>query len=133
MKRASLIFVALVLCACTGSDMDHTRCNDTTLGTDISPDGKYIATSYHRSCAKGTGKYTGVKVEEVPPHFWSRRGEIGHVMTIRDFHPITARWTDSRQLEVITPGLKQQNPDESAAFPPKSNWKDVSISYKEIK
>jgi hypothetical protein len=124
-----ILLAAAALCA-GGSCMEHTRCSNTPVGRHGSPDGKYVAVLYHRSCAGGTGRYTVARIEEASSEARPGGDEAGHVLTIREFHPITAKWKDSTHLEVITPGLRQQNPNELAAFPPKASWKDISITYR---
>ena len=123
------LVLLIVTAVCSGSNcMEHTRCDDTTISNHLSPDGKFNAVLYHRSCARGSGKYTGVMIEELT--VGSTPVETGYVMSIRGFHPITARWKDATHFEVITPGLSKQTPDEMAAYPPKSSWKGITISYK---
>jgi hypothetical protein len=127
MARTTISVLALLVVAVTSACMKHTDCDDNVVSQVKSPNGKFIATCYHRSCAGGSGRYTCTKIEEVPAHFWSTEGETGYVMTIGEFHPITARWLDATHLEISTPGLQNQR---SAALTMRENWSGISISYK---
>jgi len=129
-RTTSTTLILLLLVALSGACMEHTRCDDRVVSQVKSPDGKYVAIVYHRSCAGGSGRYTCARIEEVPPHFWSSAGEPGYVMAIREFHPVSASWRDATHVEISTPGLQQQDPAELAAFPPKNSWAGISVTYK---
>ena len=133
MKRLATFTLLLIVMLGACHDpacMEHTHCEDTVVSQAESPDGKYVATGYHRSCAGGSGRSTCVKIEEAPKFFWSSRGEPGYVMTIREFHPISAVWKDSTHLEVSSPGLKGRGADELTSDPPATSWRGIAISYR---
>ena len=126
-----VLVVALGFAACHAPTfMEHTQCKDTVLSQKTSPDGKFIVTVYHRSCAGGSGLYTCAKIEEVPKYFWSSRGETGYLMTIQEFYPITANWMDATHLEIDTPGLHTLSSDKFAADRPIPVWHNIMVSYK---
>lgn len=72
--------------------MTHTQCKDTVISQVKSPDAKFIATAYHRSCAGGSGRYTCAKIEEAPRSFWSSAGETGYVMTVQGYYSANVTW-----------------------------------------
>ena len=52
----AVVLCALVIPVLGGCDlMTHTRCDDTILVEEKSPDGEYVAILYRRSCANNTG------------------------------------------------------------------------------
>jgi|GEM_PF-5297966 len=53
------------------------------------------------------------------------KGETGYILTITDFHPIAAAWKDTRHLEIITPGLRQQVSPTII-----KSWAGINITYK---
>jgi len=101
--------------------MSHTHCDDTILSQQKSPDGKFLATLYHRSCANNTGLYTFVNVQEI-----SGPGETKPVLTISGFHEISGVWVDPNHLEIRSEGLQNQK----AILSQETNWKTIIISYK---
>ena len=112
-----------VLCAC--DFMSHTRCDDKILSQEKSPDGKYMAILYHRSCANQTGLYTCVSLQETAGSSLST-GETQPVLTIRGFYEISGVWIGPNHLEIRSEGLQNQK----AVLSQESSWKTVSISYK---
>lgn len=116
----------LLIAGLGGCDfMSHTHCDDTILSQKESPDRKFVAILYHRSCANNTGLYTFVNLQEIsePP---LSTAEIKPVLTIRGFHEISGVWTGPNLLEIRSEGLQ----DQKAILSQESNWKTVSISYK---
>ena len=105
--------------------MSHTHCDDTMLSQEKSPDGKFVAVLYHRSCANHTGLYTVVDVREISEPSLSR-GETKPVLTIRGFHEISGVWVGPNRLEIRSEGLQ----DQKAILTQESNWKAISISYR---
>ena len=116
----------LLIAGLGGCDfMSHTHCDDTILSQEKSPDGKFVAILYHRSCANHTGLYTFVNVQEISGPTFST-GETKPVLTIRGFHEISGVWVAPNHLEIRSEGLQ----DQKAVLSQESNWKTVSISYK---
>lgn len=105
--------------------MSHARCEDRILSQEKSPDGKYIAILYQRSCANQTGLYTCVSLQETARSGLST-GEIQPVLTIRGFHEIDGVWIGPNHLEIKSEGLE----NEKAVVSQESSWKTVGISYK---
>jgi hypothetical protein len=128
----SLLLVTVFAAACQ-DPMEHTHCDNTVVSQVKSPDGAYLATVYHRSCAGGSGRYTCAKIEEIPPHFWSSSGDVGHILIISEFHPISAMWSDRRHLVIATPGLPNvpdsSPPPDMLSDRPKKTWRDIEVSY----
>ena len=117
----------LVIATLGGCDfMSHTHCDDTILTQEKSPDGKYVAVLYQRSCANNTGLYTCVNLQESPATVLSK-GQTQPVLTIRGFHEISAIWTGSNTLEIRSSGLK----DQKAILSQENGWKTIIISYKD--
>jgi hypothetical protein len=115
----------LVIAMLGGCDlMNHTRCDDKILTHEKSPDGKYVAILYQRSCANNTGLYTCVNIQETPGNF--SKGETQPILTISGFHEIRAIWTSPNTLEIQSEGLKLQK----AILTQEERWKSVSIHYK---
>lgn len=110
-----------------GCDLiNHTRCDDKILTQEKSPDGKYVAVLYHRSCANNTGLYTCVNMQE-NLGARSSKGETQPILTIRGFHEIRAIWISPDTLEIQSGGLKLQK----AILSKEERWKSISIHYKE--
>ena len=121
----TLILSLVVLLAACDDPFEHAHCDDTAIAKAKSPDGKYVVTGYHRSCARGTGLYTWVRIENVPPHFWSMRSDAP-IGSVTGYHQITMTWKDATNVEISTPGLHQVDSPPSLT----DNWEGVSISYK---
>ena len=116
----------LLIAGMGGCDfMNHTHCDDTILNQEKSPDGKFVAILYHRSCANHTGLYTYVNVQEVSGPILSR-SETKPVLTMRGFHEIRGVWVGPNHLEIRSEGLQ----DQKSILSQESNWKTISISYK---
>lgn len=122
-----LIGVSLLAMATLGGcdSMSHTHCDDEILTQQTSPDGKYAAILYHRSCANKTGLYTCVNVKETSGT-GSSQGETRPILTLRGFHEIKAIWINQNSLEITSTGLK----DQRAVLTQENNWKDIKISYR---
>lgn len=119
------VLIAAILGAC---DMSHTRCEDTELRQERSPDGKYTAVMYHRSCANNTGQYTWVNLIEERDRSFSK-SETRPVLSLRGFYDITAVWTDSETVEIACEGLTAQN----AILTQENTWRTIHIRYKSAK
>ena len=116
----------LVIAVLGGCDsMNHTRCNDKILSQEKSPDEKYVAIMYQRSCANNTGQYTCVNLQEAATTRLAEQ-EAEPVLTIRGFYKITATWTGPNSLEIRSEGLQ----DQKAVLTQHGSWKTVVISYK---
>ncbi|HWP54456.1 MAG TPA: hypothetical protein VN476_09960 [Pyrinomonadaceae bacterium] len=124
MKRISVIWSIVMVAFFSACNMSHTRCDDTELRRDKSPDGKYVAVTYHRSCANNTSQYTWVSLTEVNPGSFSKP-ETRPVLTLSGSYDITAIWADSDSLEVTCAGLA----DQKAVLTQESDWKTVHIRY----
>ncbi|HKR61789.1 MAG TPA: hypothetical protein VJS64_19035 [Pyrinomonadaceae bacterium] len=125
-----LIILTVLTGACHDpACMEHSHCDDNVILQVKSPDGAYLATVYHRSCAGGSGRYTCAMVEEVPAHWWSSKGDVGHLLNIPEFHPITAVWKDRRHLEITTTALPSSY-DQLPTNVPHESWHDVDVWYR---
>jgi hypothetical protein len=118
------LFVIAMLGGC--DLMTHTRCDDKILTQEKSPDGKYVAILYHRSCANNTGLYTCVNLQENPGTL-SSKGETQPILTISGFYEIRATWNSPNTLEIHSDGLKLQK----AILTQEGRWKSVSVYYKD--
>lgn len=121
-KLISSLGLVLLVGVCGCDLMTHTHCEDKILSEMKSPDGKYVAVLAHRSCANGTGLYTGVIVRENSLVL----GESVPVLTMRGIHDITGAWIEANHLEVSSEALK----DEKSVLSKETSWKSVVISYK---
>ena len=102
--------------------MSHSHCDNNTVNEVKSPDGKYIAVLYHRSCVNGAS-YTWVSLQENTLVF----AESEPVLELEGIHEINGVWKDSNHLEISSVGIQSQK----AVLSQKTNWRIVSISYKE--
>ena len=118
------LFVIAMLGGC--DLMNHTRCDDKILTQEKSPDGKYVAILYQRSCANNTGQYTCVNLQENPGTL-SSKGETQPILTISGLYEIRATWNSPNTLEIQSDGLKLQK----AILTQEDRWKSVSIHYKD--
>ena len=91
---SKLVFVFIImLTVFAGCDpMSHTQCDDKVLAQVSSPDRRYTAILYHRSCANKTAQYTWVNLKDVGQGVFSK-SEMQPVLTIGGFHEINATWT----------------------------------------
>lgn len=124
MKLITVIPSVLMLTIFGACDMSHTRCEDTELRREKSPDGKYTAVTYHRSCANNTAQYTWVSLIEVSEGSLSK-SETRPVLTLKGAYEITATWNDSDTLEVACAGLA----DPKAVLTQENSWKTIQIRY----
>jgi len=107
------------------NSMNHTRCDDKIVAQEKSPDGKYVAVLYHRSCANNTGLYTWASLQDISG-IPSSQNEAVPILTIRGFHEIGANWIGPNTLEIRSEGLN----DQKAILSQENNWKDIRIFYK---
>lgn len=121
MVMALLAFTSLAGC----NSMRHTRCDDTVLSQEKSPDAKYVATLYHRSCANNTALYTWASLEGISATPTSEEEPIP-ILTISGFHEIKAIWISPNTLEIRSEGLNNQK----AILTQENTWKGVRILYK---
>jgi len=102
--------------------MSHSHCDNKTVNEVKSPDGRYVAILYHRSCVNGA-LYTWVSVQENSLLF----GETEPVLELEGIHEISGVWKDSNHLEISSVGFQNQK----TVLSQETSWKTVSISYKE--
>lgn len=131
MFLAVLVFVAclglIVRLAESGSDRSPAGCDKTVVSRATSPDGKYVATAYHRRCQDSL--FTVAEVKEVTPHFWSAPvTPLGLFPTLDGLRPVTFRWEGPSRLVVVTPDIEQDDPIRRGFFQD-IFWKDVHIHY----
>lgn len=127
MSKLLLVLVVLMIPMLGGCDlMRHTSCDDKVLVQEKSPDGKYVAILYHRSCANNSGLYTCVNIQEVSNKVIAKP-ESQPILTIRGFHDISAIWSGPNNLELKTSGLTKQ----ADILTQENGWKEILISYKE--
>jgi hypothetical protein len=79
---------------------------------------------YHRSCANNTGRYTCADLAKATGSVSSEK-ERQTVLTIKEFHEITAIWTGSKKLEIRSAGLKNRKD----ILTQENEWKNILISY----
>jgi hypothetical protein len=124
------LLIAFSLPAC-GWGMSHSQCEDRVISQAKSPDGEYVATAYHRTCGSELSferNYTYAEVKEVPPHFWSSPTEGRTLASFSGHRPLSVKWTGLRQLVVVTPNLKEIDP-ERKGIGQDTFWKHVQIHY----
>ena len=102
--------------------MSHSHCDNKIVNEVKSPDGKYIAVLYHRSCVNGAS-YTWVSVQENTRVF--AEGET--VLELEGIYEIHGVWKDSNHLEISSAEFQ----DQKTVLSQETNWRFVSISYKE--
>lgn len=109
--------------------MEHSRCDDTVVARQVSPDKAHVATLYHSRCSSGS-TFTYVKLEESPqfPRWWSN--DYDYILSLLGAHPIQAEWLDNTHLVVKTPGIQNQDQSYLTAHPPKTEWKGIHITFK---
>ena len=127
MTRMIIVLALFVVATLSGCDfMSHTHCEDKILVQEKSPDGKYVAILYHRSCANNTGLYTCVNLQETSETILSKT-ETQPVLTMKGVHDVTAVWSGPNSLEIKSAGLR----DRWEVLTQESGWKTVNISYKD--
>lgn len=115
-----IVFLLSGLNAC--SLMSHSNCDDKTVNELKSPDGKYVAVLFHRSCANGALS-TWVSVQENTRVF----AEGEPVLQLEGIHEINGVWKDSNHLEISSVGFQNQK----AVIHQETSWRTISISYHE--
>ena len=105
-------------------------CAVTVVSRAESPDGKYVATVSRSSCgpAGSESLHTYGVVKEVPAHFWSERSGGRTLADMSGFRPLGVRWDGPRRLVVVTPDLKEVDP-ERKGIAQDTFWRDVDIHY----
>lgn len=123
LKKISALSLLLIAIFGGCDSMRHTRCNDTILSREKSPDSRFVAILYRRSCANNTGLYTWVGLQEVSTTMADT--EIEPILTIAGTHDITAVWKNATNLAVDSEGLR----NHKAVMTQKDAWKQITISY----
>jgi len=126
MKMIFTLGLSLLIVFSSCDFMSHTHCDDKILSQEKSPDGKYMAVLYHRSCANNTGLYTCVNVQEITGSVFSK-GEAQPVLALRGIHEISTTWTSANGLEIKSEGFK----DQKTVLTRQDAWKTIKISYKD--
>lgn len=104
--------------------MKHTRCNDEILRSEKSPDGRFMAIAFARSCANNTGHYTWVALKE-GSSITGGESELEPVLTIEGTHDIKLNWRTPNNLQIESSGL--QNKKE--VITQRDAWEKVTITY----
>lgn len=100
-------------------------CEDTVISQAVSPDGKYVATAYHRRCQSGL--MTRADVTKVRAHFWSEEEtRLELLPDVVNLYPVTVRWQGKRSLIVVSP--KPPGVDTKKHYQDMF-WKDIDIHY----
>lgn len=124
----SLVWAAgfLIMIVIAGCDlMTHTRCNDKIIGQQKSVDLMFEVILYHRSCANDSGRYTCADLAKTSGNAAEKERQT--VLTLREFHEISALWTGPKSLELTSAGLKNQK----EILTQQNTWASIVISYKE--
>lgn len=127
-KRATGIALAVVgavalLAACTLGQIANIfgLCTDMITVSELSPDERYIATTYQRTCAtKGAITYVSIRPSRAA---FRGRGE-GVVFAVDWSVPIGFTWTDNSNLRIESIRCPI---DE--IFVQEKKWRDVMISH----
>jgi hypothetical protein len=126
MTRLIMLIGLLTFITLGGCDfMSHTRCDDKIVAQEKSPDGKYVAVLYHRSCANNTGLYTWASLQDISG-IPSSQNEAVPILTITGFHEIGANWIGPNALEIRSEGIN----DQKAILSQENTWKGIRIFYK---
>lgn len=120
---AYCLFIVILLSSCNFTEDSH--CENTTISESKSSDGKYLSTVYHRACDSG-GRYTYVKVEGIPPHFWSPRGDYEYVLEMSGYHTVSIYWRNPTELDINCPTSELAKDTTER----KDKWKDITFTYK---
>jgi hypothetical protein len=114
---------AMLFSSCGFTEDSH--CENTITSRGKSPDGRYLSTVYYRACDSGS-KFTYVKVEEIPPHFWSPSGDYEYILRMEGYHTVSTFWKSPTEMDINCP-TSELGKDTTAR---KDKWKDITFTYK---
>jgi hypothetical protein len=123
-RSAAAIFIALTISGCDFYKIFDTigLCKEQETIGAISPNGRYAATVYQRTCGATTGWDTFINIRPWPGRF--RGGGRDVIFGIEGLYAINVVWTDNSHLRVES---IRCNSDK--VFKQEKIWRDISISY----
>ena len=102
--------------------MSHNNCTDKELKDVSSPDNRYLARLYERTCSET--KYTGVVIEK--KNSWLEWKAQGYVFFMLGQHSIELTWLSATHLEVHIPSTTKTAVPQTQD----TTWEKINISYK---
>lgn len=120
MRAAKRLLVTLV-CVGAGGACSRTQCTNEAFYGLPSPDGRFIAFIFHRTCAAPAGAAPARMTTEVSlmPFHESLRNEPGNVLAVAGEQPVKVSWHGTRALLVTgftDPTFRRLEPLDSVAL-----------------
>lgn len=93
-------------------------CSTDVQANVASPDGSYVATTFHRACGATTGFNTQVSLRKASDAFDPKQSPI---LSLDGRHVLRTTWTDDKHLRIELP------PDR--VYKEQTRWDAVEIEY----
>ena len=110
-------------------------CGEEDAGEAYSPDGRYLAKAFIRSCGATTGWLTHVNLRPRWSYFnttWPGTIIDGEVFSNDCWSKVNLVWKDSSNLEIQYEGCSPRSDGIDPAFRKDGSWKTVNITYREM-
>ena len=100
-----------------------------------SPDGKYVAKVFVRSCGATTGWLTHVNLRSRWDYFntkWTGGVFQGQVFSVDCWTNVNLVWKDNSHLEIQHDVCPRCDNGDDPAFVKQNSWRGIDISYREL-